>query len=305
LNETIQSAAAEHGWHYVGGIAHGFRTHGFCADRNVDLRPLLPNPEFDPRPRIPNWDYHPLPNIPNLDYNPIQRLPNLDYNPIEQMPNVNYNPLQYIPNPNFNINPFSPNYDPRLTIPNPNYDPRLLVSNPSYNPNPTVPNPNYDPNVVIPNPNFDDRLFVPNPDYDPNLTILNPDFNPVPLDGENWVVRPEESFLLQGDLAGTAHPNYRGQRFYARRLVEEIEAFGLVNILECPEILKLETSGPLLRFELRSEHPSESLKLQWTQSLAEPFWESALGILQPLSERTYEVEIQAPDGDRFFRVVSE
>jgi GDSL-like Lipase/Acylhydrolase family len=32
LNQEIRSAAARNGWNYVGGIADGFRGHGYCAD---------------------------------------------------------------------------------------------------------------------------------------------------------------------------------------------------------------------------------------------------------------------------------
>jgi hypothetical protein len=32
LNEAVRTAAGQHGWAYVGGIAERFHTHGYCAD---------------------------------------------------------------------------------------------------------------------------------------------------------------------------------------------------------------------------------------------------------------------------------
>ncbi len=306
LNQTIQSAAAVNGWHYVGGIAEGFRNHGYCADRDVDARPILPNPDFDPRQNIPNRDYNPIERIPNEAFNPVQNLPNLNYNPVQWKPNRNYDPRANIPNPDFNINPLSPDYDPRITIPNPNYDNRLLVLNPGYNPNPTIPNPDYNPDLTGPNPDYDNRWTVPNPNYNPNLTISNPDFDPVPLDGENWVRRVEESYLLQGDKEGTAHPNGRGQEFYGQRLVEEISAVGLENILLCPEIVSIERGNSSIRFSLSSEYPAESLKLQSASDLANFIWTDESAGISDLGDGMMGAHIEAgSEGVRFFRVVAE
>lgn len=38
MNGLVQSAAMRNGWHYIGGIASGFATHGYCADDNWIVR---------------------------------------------------------------------------------------------------------------------------------------------------------------------------------------------------------------------------------------------------------------------------
>ena len=304
LNSAIAAAAAEHGWHYVGGIAERFRNHGYCAARIADPRPILRNPAFDPRPTLPNWHYHPIARRPNLNYNPVQRLPNPNYNPVANRPNLRYDPRRNIANRNFNPNPFSPNYDPRITISNPVYDPRLTVPNPNYDPNPTIPNPNHDPNLTLPNPDYDPDLTIPNPDYDPDPTIPNPAFEPGIIIKENWVVLLEESLLIQGDKNGTAHPNLKGHEIYRDRLVEEILAVGLEPIIPCPRIAAVELLGPTVQFTLSSEHPVESLELQSTSDLTNPVWESEAVELTDLGNSQLETRMPAgSESPKYFRLV--
>jgi hypothetical protein len=304
LNAAVQAAANAHGWHYVGGIAESFRNHGYCADRNVDPRPVLPNTDYDPRPNIPNLNYHPVQNLPNLGYNPVENLPNLDYNPVQNKPNTNYDPRQNIANPNYQPIAILPNYDPRITIPNPNYDPRLTVANPDYDPRLTVPNPNYDPRLTVPNPNYDPNLTKPNPGYDPNLTKPNPDFTLLPVDGENWVVRLEESFVIQGDEDGTAHPNGKGHAVYRDRLVEEINRVGIESLLRCPRILKLELLDATIRLRIASDYPSHRIEIQNASTLDQTSWDTASATLRILEDQTIEAEIVSSDpGLTFFRVL--
>jgi hypothetical protein len=40
LNDALQAAADDYGWHYIGGIASAFRSHGYCAGRNRWVRTL-------------------------------------------------------------------------------------------------------------------------------------------------------------------------------------------------------------------------------------------------------------------------
>lgn len=304
LNEAVQAAATTHGWHYVGGIADRFRNHGYCADQNIDPRPVIPNPNFDPRTTVPNFDFHPIQNIPNLSYNPVQNIPNLNYNPVQNKPNMNYDPRQNIANPNFQPNPFQPNYDPRVTIPNPNYDPRLTVPNPDYDPNLTKPNPNYDPNPTRPNPDYDPNLTKPNPDYDPGLTIPNPNFTLVPVDGENWVVRLDESLVVQGDYQGTAHPNGKGHAVYRDRLVEEINSVGIETLLRCPRILNLERLGTTIQLRIASDYPAGSIEIQRSTNLNQAAWDPAPATLNVLPDQTIEAEVENPNLDAiFFRVL--
>lgn len=304
LNDAIAAAAAEHGWHYVGGIAERFLHHGYCAARIADPRPLVLNPHFDPRPTLPNWDYHPIARRPNVNFHPVQRLPNPNYNPIAHVPNLNYDPRRNIANPNLNLNPLSPSYDPRISIPNPNYDPRLTVPNPHYDPNPTLPNSNYDPNPTLPNPDYDPALTVPNPSYDPDPTIPNPAFEPGIVVEENWVVRLEESFLIQGDQNGTAHPNRKGHEVYRDRLVEEILGVGLDTIIPCPGIMALEVRRSTIRFTLSSEHPVDALELQSTSDLTNSVWTSEPADLTDLGNHELETEIPiGSEGPEYFRLV--
>jgi hypothetical protein len=101
----------------------------------------------------------------------------------------------------------------------PSQNAELNMPNPDYDPNPTIPNPNHDPNLTLPNPDYDPDMTIPNPDYDPAPTIPNPAFEPGIVIEENWVVRLEESLLIQGDKNGTAHPNLKGHEVYRDRLV--------------------------------------------------------------------------------------
>lgn len=38
MNGLVQAAATRNGWHYIGGIANGYATHGYCADDNWIVR---------------------------------------------------------------------------------------------------------------------------------------------------------------------------------------------------------------------------------------------------------------------------
>jgi len=303
LNAALKSAALRHGWHYVGGIAERFRTHGHCAAHLPDPRKVILNPHYDPLERLPNPDYNPIqrlpnpkynpikdvPNFkynpvkdkPNLNYNPFETIPNPNYNPIEQIPNPNYNPLENIPNPAYQPFPWRPKYDKRLTIPNPDYDPNLLIPNPAYDgrltlPNPkyspelTVPNPAYNPALTLPNPDYDPELTLPNPDYDPDLTIPNPDFEFGPVVGDNWVVRFEESIVIQGDWDGTAHPNAQGHAIYRDRLVEEINRF--VDFWPAPRIAQITASESTVRLLIENQYPVERIEIQRTPVVSDPEW---------------------------------
>lgn len=304
LNEAVQAAANTHGWHYVGGIAERFRNHGYCADQNIDPRPVIPNPNYDPRPTVPNFNYHPVQNLPNLNYNPVQNIPNLSYNPVQNKPNTNYDPRQTIANPNYQPFPLLPNYDPRLTISNPNYDPRLTVPNPDYDPNLTKPNPNFDPNPTKPNPAFDPNLTKPNPDHDPNLTIPNPDFTLVPINGENWVVRLDESLVIQGDYQGTAHPNAKGHAVYRDRLVEEINWVGIETLLRCPRILQLDRLDSTIRLRISSDYPATNIEIQSSTNLNQPVWITVPAVVTELADKTLEIEVANTNFDAtFFRVL--
>ena len=305
LNAAVKAAADAHGWHYVDGIAERFRNHGYCADRTIDPRPTLPNPDYDPRMRVPNFDYHPVERLPNMNYNPVQNIPNLDYNPVQNKPNTNYDPRRNIPNPDYQPNPLQPHYDPRVTISNPDYDVRLTVPNPDYDPRLTVSNPDYDPALTIPNPDYDPNLTKPNPDYDPNLTVANPDFTLVPVDGENWVVRLEESHVIQGDQDGTAHPNGKGQAVYRDRLVEEIEQVGIENLLRCPHILSISRLNSTIRLLVNGDYPPARIEIQSASSLDQTVWDTAPATLSILGDQTIEAELDHPDaGKTFFRVLA-
>lgn len=304
LNATIRAAAATNGWHYVGGIADQFAGHGYCADRNIDPRPVVPNTGYDPRINLPNFNYDPVERLPNLHYNPLQNIPNLKYNPIENKPNTNYDPRQTIVNPNYQPIPILPNYDPRLTIPNPNYDPRTTVPNPNYDPRLTVPNPDYDPALTVTNPDYDPNLTKPNPDYDPNLTKPNPDFTLVPINGDNWVVRLEESYVIQGDKEGTAHPNAKGHAVYRDRLVEEIERVGIENLLRCPRILKMDLLDSTIRLHIDSDYTSDRIEIQSNSNLDPGAWQTAPATMTVLNDQTIEAEVaKSGPGTTFYRVM--
>ncbi len=304
LNAAVKAAADAHGWHYVGGIAERFRNHGYCADRNIDLRPKLPNSNYDPRMRVPNFDYHPVERLPNPNYNPVQNIPNLHYNPVQNKPNTNYDPVERIPNPRYQPIPALPNYDPRVTIPNPDYDTRLTVSNPAYDPRLTIPNPDYDPALTVPNPDYDPNLTKPNPGYSPNLIVDNPDFGLVPVNGENWVVRLEESLVVQGDKSGTAHPNAKGQAVYRDRLVEEIERVGIENLFRCPRIRRIDISGSSIRLLVESDYASDRIEIQSASSLNQTPWDTPPATLRILGDQTIEAELGHSDTvANFFRVL--
>jgi lysophospholipase L1-like esterase len=303
LNAAVQAAAAAHGWHYVGGIAESFANHGYCADRNIDPRPVLPNPDYDPRTNVFNFNYDPVPNLPNLGYNPVQNIPNLDYDPVRNKPNTHYDPRRNIANPNYQPFPLLPKYDPRVTISNPTYDPRLTVTNPDYDPRLTVPNPDHDPDLTVPNPNYDPNLTKPNPNFDPNLTQPNPDFTLVPVDGDNWVVRLEESLVVQGDQDGTAHPNAKGHAVYRDRLVEVINRVGFDSLLRCPRILNIERLDSTIRLRIASDYPSDHIEIQRATNLNQTAWDTAPATWMVLQDQTLEAEVAKPNlGATFFRV---
>jgi hypothetical protein len=300
LNAAVQTAAAVHGWQYVGGMEESFRNHGYCADRNIDPRPVIPNPNYDPRRQVANFDYHPVERLPNPDYHPVRNIPNLNYNPIQNKPNTNYDPVERIPNPRYQPIPALPNYDPRVTLPNPDYDPRLTVPNPDYDPDLTVPNPDYDPEMTIPNPAYDPNLTKPNPNYDPNLTVPNPAYQLTPVEGENWVVRLEESLVIQGDKSGTAHPNAKGHAIYCQRLVEEIERVGIENLLRCPRILRLQILDDRMRLLIESDYAPARIEIQRAASPTQTIWDPAPATLRALPGQTIEAELNHPGPDPSF-----
>lgn len=303
LNAAVQAAAQAHGWHYVGGIAEAFRTHGYCADRPTDPRPEIRNPNYDPRTKVHNFDYNPVERLPNPSYDPVQNIPNLHYNPVQNKPNTNYDPRQRIANPNYQPIEFLPKYDPRLTIPNPDYDPRVTVPNPAYDPRQTVPNPKYNPEPTIPNPNYDPNLTKPNPDYDPNLTIPNPDYEPRPVVGNNWVVRLQESLLVQGDKSGTAHPNAKGHAVYRDRLVEEITRVGFGNLLLCPRIVRIDILESTIHLQIESEYPASLLEIQSASSPNPAVWDPEPATLSTHEDLSIQAELNHPHtGTIFYRV---
>lgn len=301
---------------------------------NAEYDPFakLPNPHYNPVRSLPNLNYNPVRNKPNLQYDPLPSIPNPHYNPLERIPNPKYDPVKEIPVDPLcfipGVCPFkaNPNYDPRLTLPNPSYDPRLTIPNPSYDPRLTVPNPDYDPSLTVPNPDFDDRLTVSNPNYDKRLTLPNPNFDPKlttpnpayqdpatfwtaeveygqPLPpGLHWVVRVEDSFLLQGDKYGSVHPNYWGHAVFRDRLVEDIErTVSIPPRLDPPTITSIERLGDVIRLHVDAAFPSDRLFVESSRDLDR--WQEDSVTFEESPEGSWYVDYEVSEAvQRYFRV---